>query len=116
MMSGTAVTLNTLDNRSAKAVQRYTLPLRFRISETQNSIRFVGSDLVSRCQCNDREYPEPEREATQTVSPRQSIRTKDTSCSASQERTSNEMLPEPSRRMRASQDLLEKRHSFARWR
>jgi hypothetical protein len=42
------------------------------------------------------------RDATQTTSPRQSIHTKDTFCSASQDRTSNEILPEPSRRMMRS--------------
>jgi hypothetical protein len=73
------------------------------ISDRQNSFLFAGFSRLSNCQrtrCGLAEYPDAP--AMQTMSPFQLIRIRLTFCSASHDRTSNETLPLPSRRMMRS--------------
>ena len=70
------------------------------IIDRQKSFLCSGFSRVSNCQRTRKGLDEyPDAPATQTISPFQSIRMRLTFCSASQDKTSKEMLPLPSKRI-----------------
>jgi hypothetical protein len=73
------------------------------IIERQNSFLCSGFSRVSNCHFTRKGLAEyPDAPATQTISPFQLMRIKLTFCSASQDKTSKEMLPLPSNKIMRS--------------